>query len=137
MVKLRNTWKTGYLLQNITQCIYDFLDSKAIVKVLKEIWSVDLVYVDKLAKYNGNVKNLLVAVDCLSRCFRVEPLKTKFATETALAFKKMIKNKQPQKVWVDDGTEFLGAIRTLCNKQEIQLYSTFSEKKSAFAERNI
>ena len=50
---------------------------------------------------------------------------------------KKIKNKQPQKVWVDDGTEFLGAFKTLCNKQKVHLYSTFSEKKSAFAERNI
>ena len=41
----------------------------------------------------------------------------------------MIKNKQPQKVWVDDGTEFLGAFKTLCNKRKIHLYSTFSEKK--------
>ena len=42
-----------------------------------------------------------------------------------------------KKVWVDDGTEFLGAFKTLCNKRGIHLYSTFSEKKSAFAERNI
>ena len=49
----------------------------------------------------------------------------------------MIKNKQPQKVWVDHGTEFLGAFKTLCNKRGIHLYSTFSGKKSAFAERNI
>ena len=49
----------------------------------------------------------------------------------------MIKHKQPQKVWVDDGTEFLGAFKTLCNKRGIHLYSTFSEKKSAVAERNI
>ena len=110
---------------------------KVIVKDINEIWSVDLAYVDKLAKYNRNVKYLLVAVDCLSRYLRVEPLKTKYATETASAFKKMIKNKQPQKVWVDDGTEFLGAFKTLCNKRGIHLYSTFSEKKSAFAERNI
>ena len=109
---------------------------KVIVKDINEIWSVDLAYVDKLAKYNRNVKYLLVAVDCLSRYLRVEPLKTKYATETASAFKKMIKNKQPQKVWVDDGTEFLGAFKTLCNKRRIHLYSTFSEKKSAFAERN-
>ena len=39
---------------------------KAIVKDIKEIWSVDLAYVDKLAKYNRNVKYLLTAVDCLS-----------------------------------------------------------------------
>ena len=68
---------------------------KVIVKDINEIWSVDLAYVDKLAKYNRSVKFLLVAVDCLSRYLRVEPLKTKYATETASAFKKMIKNKQP------------------------------------------
>ena len=61
---------------------------KVIVKKINEIWSVDLAYVDKLGKYNRNVKYLLVAVDCLSRYLRVEPLKTKYATETASAFKK-------------------------------------------------
>ena len=49
----------------------------------------------------------------------------------------MIKHKQPKKVWVDNGTEFLSAFRAFCNKNGIHLYSTFSEKKSAFAERNI
>ena len=110
---------------------------KVFVKDINEIWSLDLSHVDKLAKYNRNIKYLLVAVDCLSRFLRVEPLKTKYATEAAEAFKKMIKNKQPEKVWVDDGTEFLGEFKQLCNKRGIQLYSTFSEKKSAFAERNI
>ena len=114
-----------------------FPSLKVIVNDLNEIWSVDLAFVDKLAKYNRGVKYLLVAVDCLSRYLRVEPLKTKYATETAEAFKKMIKHKQPKKVWVDDGTEFLGAFKDLCNKRGIHLYSTFSEKKSAFAERNI
>ena len=40
-------------------------------------------------------------------------------------------------MWVDDGTEFLGAFKTFCNKRKIHLYSTFSEKKSAFAKKNI
>ena len=103
---------------------------------INEIWSVDLDYVDKLAKYNRGVKYLLVVVDCLSRYLRVEPLKTKYTTETAQVFKKMIKRKQPEKVWVDHGTEFLGAFKALCTERRIHLYSTFSEKKSAFAERN-
>ena len=110
---------------------------KVIVKDINEIWSLDLAYVDNLAKYNRDVKYLLVAVDCLSRYLRVEPMKTKYATEAANAFKKMIKHKQPEKVWVDDGTEFLGAFKRLCNSRAIHLYSTFSEKKSVFAERNI
>ena len=66
---------------------------------LNEIWSLDLAYVDKLAKENKDVKYLLDAVDCLSRYLRVKPLKSKYATTTADAFKKMIKNKQPGRCW--------------------------------------
>ena len=95
---------------------------------MNEIWSLDSAHVDKLAKYNRNIKYLLVAVDCLSRYLRVETLKTKYAMETAEAFQKMIKNKQPEKVWVDDGKEFLRAFKPLCNKRGIHLYSSFSEK---------
>ena len=64
-------------------------------------------------------------------------MKTKYATEAAEAFKKIIKYKQPQKEWVDDGTDFLGAFKNLCDRRGILLYSTFSEKKSAFVELNI
>ena len=64
---------------------------------MNKIWSLDLAYVDKLAKYNGGVRYLVVAVKCLSRYLRVEPLKTKYAKELPEAFKKMIKTKQPKK----------------------------------------
>ena len=64
---------------------------KVFVKDINEIWSLDLTHVDQLAKYNHKMKYLLVAVDCLSRYLRVELLKTKYATETAEAFQKMIK----------------------------------------------
>ena len=33
--------------------------------------------------------------------------------------------------------ELKGSFSTLCQKNEIELYKTFSKKKSAFAERNI
>ena len=78
----------------------------------------------------------MVAVDCLSELLRVEPLKTKCAAETAEIFQKMIK-KQSENVWVDDGKKFLGAFKQLSKKQGIHLYSTFSEKKSAFADKNF
>ena len=62
---------------------------------INAIWLLDLTYVDKLAKENKEVKYLLVAVDCLSRNLRVEPLKSKYATTTEDAFKKMKKNQRP------------------------------------------
>ena len=92
---------------------------------------------DKLAKENKDVKYLLIAADCLSRYLLVEPLKSKYVTTTADAFKKMIKNKQPKKVWVDAGTEFKGSSSTLCQKNENEVYKPFSKKKSTFADRNI
>ena len=110
---------------------------KIIAYDINEIWSLDLAYVNKLAKENNDVKYLLVAVDCLSRYLRAEPLKSKYATTTADAFKKTIKSKRPKKVWIDAGTEFKGSFSALCQKNEIEVYRTFSEKKSAFTERNI
>ena len=79
---------------------------KVIVYDIDEIWSVDLAYIDKIAKYKRDFKYLLVAVDCMSRYLRVQPLKSKYATATAKAFKKMIKIKQPKKLRVDKSTEF-------------------------------
>ena len=49
----------------------------------------------------------------------------------------MIKYKQPLKLWVDDCKELLEAFESLCGKRETHLHSIFSEKRSAFAERNI
>ena len=114
-----------------------FARLKVIAYDLDEIWSLDLAHVDKLLKQNAGIKYLLIAVDCLSRYLRVEPLKSKYATTTAEAFKRMSKHKQPIKVWVDAGTEFKGNFKTPCQRRNIKIYQTFSEKKSAFAERNI
>ena len=110
---------------------------KVIAFRINEIWSVDLAYVDKLAKYNNGVNYLLVAVDVLSRYLRVEPMKTKEAKDCAAAFAKMIKKKKPEKVWTDKGTEFKGAFKKFCTRRGIDTYTTQSETKSAFAERNI
>ena len=110
---------------------------KTIVYRINEIWSIDLADVSKLSKYNAGVRFLLVNVDCLSRYVMVEPLENKFATTTAKAFTKMLKRKIPEKVWVDKGGEFKGAFKELCDRKGIEIYTTHSETKSAYAERNI
>ena len=88
-----------------------------------------LAYVEKLAKRKRNVKNFLLAFDCLSSYFCVEPLKTKYATETSSALTNMIKNKQPQIVGVDDVTEFTWAFKMA---QIVALREIFSPKKRAY-----
>ena len=49
----------------------------------------------------------------------------------------MIKKKQPEKVRTDKGSEFKGDFKKFCEMKRIHLYTTESETKSAFAERNI
>ena len=110
---------------------------KVIAYDINEIWSIDLAYVDKLAKYNNGVKYLLVAVDVLSRKLRVEPMRSKTAEETAKTFARMTSMTKPKKVGSDKGTEFRGAFKDFCNRKGIETYTTHSEAKSAFAERNI
>ena len=65
-------------------------------------------------------------------------MKTKDAQETVKVFSSMItKRNRPKKIWVDKGTEFAGAFKKFCAAEGIQVYSTMSETKAAFAERTI
>ena len=73
-----------------------------------EIWSVDVAYMENLAQHNNGIKYLLVAVDVLSRYFRVQLMKNLYAKDAVEAFKRMIKKKQPEKVWTDKGSKFKG-----------------------------
>ena len=47
------------------------------------------------------------------------------------------KKNRPKKIWVYKGTEFAGDFRKLCEAEGMQIYSTMSEIKAAFAERTI
>ena len=63
-------------------------------------------------------------------------MKTKDCQETAKAFSSMNKkSNRPNMVWVDKGTEFAGALKKFCAAEGIQVNSTMSETRAAFAER--
>ena len=99
---------------------------------------MDLAYVDKLAKDNNGVKYLLVRQDLFDRTVDANWMKTKDSKETVRAFLTMItKKNRPKKIWVDKGTEFAGEFKKLSKAERIQIYSTMSETKAAFAERTI
>ena len=99
---------------------------------------MDLAYVDKLAKDKNGTENLLVRQDLFGRAVGAKGMKTKNSKETVRAFLTMItKKNRPRKDWVDKGTEFAGEFKKLCRAEGIQIYSTMSETKAAFAERTI
>ena len=65
-------------------------------------------------------------------------MKTKDSQETVKAFSSTItKRNRQKKIWVDKGTEFARAFEKFCTAEGIQVYSTMSETKAAFAERTI
>ena len=79
----------------------------------------------------------MVAVDVLSRYLRVQPMKALYAKDVVDAFKKMMEQKKPERIWTDKGSEFKGEFKKFCEKKDIHLNTTENETKSAFAERNI
>ena len=113
-----------------------FKRMKAFARFRNEIWCMDLAYVDKLAKDNNGVKYLLVRQDLFDRTVDAKGMKTKDSKEIVRAFLTMItKKNRPKKNWVDKRTEFAGEFKMLCKTEGIQIYSTMSETKAAFAER--
>ena len=97
---------------------------------------MDLAYVDKLAKKNNGVKYLVVRQDLFDRTVNAKGVKTTDSQETVKAFSSMItKKNRPKKIWVDKGTEIAGAFQKFC--EGIQVYSTMSQTKAAFAECTI
>ena len=99
---------------------------------------MELAYVDKLAKENNGVKHLLIPQDLFDRTVSAKGMKTKDSHEIVKAFSFMItKRNRPKKIWVDKRTEIAGAFEKFCAAEGIQVYSTMSETKAAFAERTI
>ena len=109
---------------------------KAFARFKNEIWCMDLAHVDKLAIDNNGVKYLLVRQDLFDRTVNAKGTKSKDSKETAGAFLTIFtKRNRPRKIWVKKGTEIAGEFKKLCEAQEIQIYSTMSETKVAFAKR--
>ena len=111
---------------------------KAFARFKNEIWCMDLAYVDKLAKDNNGVKYLLVRQDLFDRTVDAKRMKSKDSKGTVRAFLTLITNKnRPKKKRVDKKTEPAGDYKKLCKAEEIQIFSTMSKTKTAFAKRTI
>ena len=89
-----------------------------------------------LSKYNKGVKYLLCAIDLFSKYAWVIPLKDKKGTSIVNAFQKIIsKERKPNKIWVDQGSEFCNhSFKDFLKINSIEMYSTFNAGKSVIAE---
>ena len=92
-----------------------------------------------LSKYNKGIKYLLCAIDLYSKYVWVVPLKDKRGITIVNAFQKIIsKGRKPNKIWVDQGSEFYNnSFKDFLKINNIEMYSTYNEGKSVVAERFI
>ena len=69
----------------------------------------------------------------------IVPIKDKKGTSIVNAFKKIIsKERKPNKIWVDQGSEFYNnAFNDFLKINNIEMYSTYNGGKSVVAERFI
>ena len=103
------------------------------------IWRVGLIDMQSLSKYYKGIKYLLCAINLFSKHASVIPLKDKKGTTTVNAFQKIIsQGRKPNKIWVDQGSEFYNqSFNDFLKINNIEMYSTFNEGKSVVAERFI
>ena len=87
-------------------------------KAVDQIWTADLVDMQRYASVNKGYKYILVVLDVFSRYAFARPLKTKSGVNTAKALENIFQSsgRTPQKLWTDCGTEFYNAnVRYLLN----------------------
>ena len=103
------------------------------------IWEVDLANMQSLSRYNKRIKYLLCAIDLFGKYAWVIPIKDKKGASIVNAFQKIIsEGRKPNKIWVDQGSEFYNkSFADFSKINNIEMYSAFNEGKSVVAERFI
>ena len=81
----------------------------------------------------------MCVIDFFSKYTWVVPIKNKKGTRIVNAFKKIIsKERKPNKIWVDQGSDFYNKyLKDFLKVNNIETYSAYNEGKSVVAERFI
>ena len=93
------------------------------------MWGIDLDHLQSLSKYNTGIKYLLCAIDLFSKYALVVPINDKKGTNIVNAFKKIIsKERKPNKIWVDQGSEcYNKSFKDFLKINNIEIYSAYNE----------
>ena len=103
------------------------------------IWGAGLADMQLLSKYNKGIRYRLCAIDLFSKYVFVIPLIDKKGASIVSAFQEILdkSRRKPNKIWVDQGSEFYISAFKKWLANNITMYSTYSEGKSVVAERFI
>ena len=104
------------------------------------IWCVDLTDMQLISRYNKGIKYLLCVIDVFSKYAWVVLLKDNKGLSIVNGFQKNLcssgnalnSKRKPNEIWVDQGREFYNNLfKKLLEENEIEMYSTYNEGKSA------
>ena len=68
---------------------------------------VDLFDMQAFSSFNKGFKYILIVIDVFSKYAWVVPIKDKSAASVIKAFKNIIGDRIPKKLWVDEGKKFI------------------------------
>ena len=120
--------------------IKTFSKGKVYSSFKDNIWGVDLADMQLLSRQNKGIKYLLCVIDLFSKYAFVVPLKDKKGASVVKGFEKIVSEsgRQPNKIWVDQGSEFYNkTFKNWLKNEGTEMYSTYNEGKSVVAERFI
>ena len=120
------------------RAVKKFKRRQVIVNGIDEIWGIDLADLNILISYNNGYRYILCIIDVFSEYTWAVLLKNKTAAIVLSAVQEVVKKSKriPQKVWLDQGSEFYNKLfQAWAKENNITMYSTHGESKSVVVER--
>lgn len=117
---------------------HTFQRRRVIVNSIDDVWGADLVDMREWKNENKGYSYLLTIIDVLSKYAWAVPLTDKKGETVKEALGNVISDsgRKPHHLWVDEGGEFYNkGMKFYLDKNNINMYSTYSENKSAVIER--
>ena len=101
-----------------------------------DLWQADLVEMIPYSKKNKGYKYILCVIDCFTKFAWAIALKSKTAKEVSNAMSKILLDRSPKLLQLDNDKEFYNlTFDALMKKYKIHKYSTFSTVKACIVER--
>ena len=113
-----------------------FTRNQTVVQGIDDTWQIDLCDMRSIQKENDNFAYLLTIIDVFSKKAWAIKLKNKKADSVLDCLKSVFKERKPNRIHADQGTEFFNKdCKKYLKTNGIDLYYTNSEMKASVVER--
>ena len=136
-LKETSTWlKTQDPYTRFKRARRRFEHDRIFVQGLDEQWSIDLISIIPLERYNDGYKYILTAVDTLSKYAFATPIANKTGIAVSSGLRKFFKDRIPRKIRSDLGKEFYNShVQALFKKKGIRHFGAYNYTKASIVER--